>query len=57
MSQESKTQFLAFLLALLAGWPRFQLVIGLIDLTISLAIGGTKLMGREVAVALSGYSL
>ena len=50
MLQVSKTQFLACLLALLAGSSCFRLVIGLIGLTVGLAIDGAELMGGEVAV-------
>ena len=46
--------FLACLLALLAGRPRFRLVLALaVGLTVGLAIGGAELMGGEVAVGFS----
>ena len=54
MSQVFKTQFFACLLALLAGWPYFCLVVGL-NLTVSLAISKTKSIGREFAIAFSGF--
>ena len=57
MSQEFKTQFLAHLLALLAGRPCFRLVVGLVGLTIGLAIGKAELMKGKVAVDFSGYFL
>ena len=57
MSQASKTQFLAYLLALLAGQPRFCLVISLVGLIVGLAISKAELIGGEVAVGFSGYSL
>lgn len=51
-NQHKKTKaqvFLAFLWALfLAGQPRFCLV-ALVGLTVSLAIGGAKLTGGEIA--------
>ena len=48
--------FLACLLVLLAGQLRFCLMLKTLalDLTISLAIGGSKLISREVAVSLLG---
>ena len=57
MSQAFKTQFLAFLLALLVNQPRFRLVVGLVGLTIGLAIDGAELIGKEVAVGFSGCFL
>lgn len=49
-----QTQFFARLLALLARRPCFYLVIGLVDLTIGLAIGDVVLMAGKVAVGLFG---
>ena len=47
--------FVARLLALLAGRPRFRLVVDLVfGLTLGLAIGGAELMGQEVAVGFLG---
>ena len=57
MSQEFKIQFLACLLALLAGRPRFRLVVGLIGLIIDLAMGKAESIGKKVAVSLSGCFL
>ena len=48
MSQASKTQFFACLLAPPAGWPCFHWRVRL-DLTVGLAIGGVELMGGKVA--------
>ena len=43
--------FLARLLAMLAGRPRFSLVLDLaVGLTVDLAIGKAESMGKEVAV-------
>ena len=42
---------------LLDGWLGFRLVIGLVGLTISLAIGGAELISRKIAVAFSKYYL
>ena len=43
--------FLAYLMALLAGRPRFRLVVDLaVGLTISLAIGGAELMCGEIVI-------
>ena len=55
MSQASKTQCLTQLWALMAGWPRFYLIVGLVDRTIGLAIGRAELIGRKVAVGFFGY--
>ena len=57
MSQTSKTQFFACLLALLAGWSHFCLIIGLVGLTIGLAIGKVESIGGEVAIGFSGCIL
>ena len=57
MLQTSKTQFLACFLALLAGWPRFRLVVSLVGLTIGLAIGGAELIWEKVAIGFSKYFL
>ena len=46
--------FLARLLAPLTGQPRFRLVVGLVGLKVSLAIGGAVSTGGEVAAGLSG---
>ena len=55
---EQKVQFfLACLLMLLAGRPRFRFVMSLAGLTVGLAIGGVRLTGREIAVGFSGWSL
>ena len=48
--------FLACLLALVAGRPRFYLV-GLVGLIVDLAIGGAELMGGEVAIGFFEWSL
>ena len=48
--------FLACLLALLASQPFFCLV-GLVDLIVSLAIGGAESMDGEIAVGFSGWFL
>ena len=50
----SKTQFLAYLLALLAGRPRFYLVLSMVGLIVGLAIGGAESIGRKVAIGFSG---
>ena len=55
MSQASKTQFFACLLALPSGRPHFHL--REVGLTVGLAIGKAKLMEGEVAVDFSKYSL
>ena len=47
-----KTQFVAYLLALLAGWPYFHLVVGL-----SLIVGIVESMDKKVAIGIFGYSL
>ena len=52
-----KTKFLACLLILLAGWPRFYLFIDLVSLTLGLPIDGVELMGRKVAIGFLGYFL
>ena len=58
MSQAFKTQYLTCFLALLAGWPRFCLVVvGLIAFIVGLFIGGVESIGREVAIGFSGCSL
>ena len=58
MSQAFKIQYLARLLALLASWCQFCLVVvGLVNFTVSLAIGGAGLIDREVAVGFSRFSL
>ena len=57
MSQVSKTQFLTYLLALLANWPCFCLIVGLVDLIVGLAIGGAELIGGEVAIGFLKYFL
>ena len=57
MSQTSKTQFLACLLALLANYSSLRLVIGLVGLTVGLAIGGAELMSGKVADGFSKYFL
>ena len=50
--------FLAHLLALLAGWPRFCLVVDLaVGLTVGLAIGVAELIGGKVAIGFLGWSL
>ena len=56
---EQKIQFfLTCLLALLAGQPCFRLVVDLtVGLTVGLAIGGAELMGGEVVVGFSKWSL
>ena len=54
ISQISKTQFLACLLVLLARWPRFCLVLGLVGLIVGLAINGAELMDRKVAISFFG---
>ena len=47
--------FLSCLLALLAGWSCFHLVIDLaIGLIVGLAIGGAELIGGKVAIGFSG---
>ena len=48
MSLAFKTQFLSCLLALLAGPPRFRLVVGLVTLTVGLAIGGAELIDKKL---------
>ena len=53
MSQASKTQFFVCLLALLAGWPHFRLLVGLVGITVGLAIGKAELIGGEVTVSFS----
>ena len=58
ISQVSKTQLFACLLALLAGWPHFRLVlIGLIGLIISLAISKAELINKKVTIDFFGYFL
>ena len=49
-----KTQFFACLLALLAGQPRFRLLIGLISLTVGLLIGKAEFIGEKVSIGFSG---
>ena len=44
-----KTQFLAYLLALLAGWSCFCLVVSLVGLTVGFVIDGAGFIGRKVA--------
>ena len=55
MSQASKTQFFACLLALPANCPRICL--RGVGLTVGLAIGGAESMGGEIAIDVLGYSL
>ena len=55
--QHLKTQFLAYWLALLIGEPRFCLMVVLVCLTIRLAIGRVKSIGKEVSIGFSRYSL
>ena len=51
---DSQAQFLARLLALLAGRPCYRLVLGLpVGLTVGLAIDGAELMSGEVVVDFS----
>ena len=50
MSQVFKPPFLTCLLTLLAGWPHFRLIIGLVGLTVGLVIGGAELIDEKVAV-------
>ena len=57
MSQASKSQFLACLLALLANGSCFYLMVGLVGLTVILFIGKRELIGRAVAISFSVYSL
>ena len=52
--KDLKTQFLACLLVLLAGWPRFCLVVGL-DLIVGLAISGVELIDEKVANSFFGF--
>ena len=56
---EQKVQFfLACLLALLAGRPRFRLVVDLaVGLIVGLVIGRAELIGGEVAIGFSEWSL
>ena len=50
--------FLACLLAFLASWPCFRLMIDMaVGLTIGLAIGGAESTGRKIAVGFLGWSL
>ena len=49
--------FLACLLVLLTGRPRFRFVIGLAGLIVGLAIGGAESTSREVAVSFLSWSL
>ena len=58
LENEQKVKFfLARLLALLVGWPRFRIVIDLASLTVGLAIGKVESTGRKIAVGFSGWSL
>ena len=56
MSQVLKTQFFAYLLALLAGRSHLSLVI-VLSLNVSLAIGRAELIDRKVAVSFFDYPL
>lgn len=51
-----KTQFFTRLLTLLTGRPCFclKIVIGLVGMTVDLAIGGAELMVGEVVISFSG---
>ena len=53
MLQAFKTQFLACLLALLAGWLRFRLVVSLVGLTVALATSKAVIISRKVAISFS----
>ena len=57
MLQISKTQFLACFLALMASQLYFRLLVGLVGLTVGLAISEAELIGEEVAFDFSGYFL
>ena len=46
-NKQKFNSFLACLLALLACYPRFLFVIGLAGLTVDLAIGGVKSIGKS----------
>ena len=49
--------FLAYLLAVIADWSCFRLVVGRVSLTISLVFSGAELMSRKIAIDFSKYFL
>ena len=49
--------FLASLLAVLADWPCFRLVVSLVSLTIGLAISKAESIGRKIAIDFLGCFL